>query len=77
MERITSEDFLDTFAILDQSQGTWLEAGKLSRKLKNKGETALLLDCYIAGTAKENACAIFILDSRLEEIQRTMPITLF
>jgi hypothetical protein len=72
----TIEDFFDAFTILDQSQDTWLKAGKLSRQLKNRGKTIHLLDCYIAVIARENACAILTLDEHFKEIQQAMPITL-
>jgi len=72
----TIEDFFDAFTILDQSQNTWLKAGKLSRELKNRGKTIRLLDCYIAVIAQENACAILTLDEHFKEIQQAMPITL-
>lgn len=72
----TIEDFFDAFTILDQSQDTWLKAGKLSRQLKNRGKTIHLLDCYIAVIAQENGCAILTLDEHFKEIQQAMPITL-
>jgi len=75
-EMSTIEDFFDAFTILDQSQDTWLKAGKLSRELKNRGKTIHLLDCYIAVIAQENACAILTLDEHFKEIQQAMPITL-
>jgi len=73
----TIEDFFDAFTILDQKQDTWVKAGKLSRKLKNKGKTVHLLDCYIAVIAEENACAVFTLDTHFKEIRQALPITLF
>jgi predicted nucleic acid-binding protein len=72
----TIEDFLDAFMILDQSQDTWMKAGKLSRKLKKRGKSIHLLDCYIAVIAQENACAILTLDDHFKEIQKVMPVAL-
>jgi predicted nucleic acid-binding protein len=72
----TIEDFFDAFMILDQSQDTWMKAGKLSRKLKNRGKSIHLLDCYIAVIAQENACAILTLDDHFKEIQKVMPLAL-
>lgn len=72
----TIEDFFDAFTILDQGQGTWLKAGKLSRQLKNRGKTIHPLDCYIAVIAQENACAILTLDDHFKEIQKVMPFAL-
>ena len=76
MEISTIEDFFDAFMILDQSQDTWMNAGKLSRKLKNRGKSIHLLDCYIAVIAQENACAILTLDDHLKEIQKALPLAL-
>jgi predicted nucleic acid-binding protein len=72
----TIEDFFDAFVILDQSQDTWMKAGKLSRKLKSRGKSTHLLDCYIAVIAQENACAILTLDDHFKEIQKVMPLAL-
>jgi predicted nucleic acid-binding protein len=72
----TIEDFFDAFMILDQSQDTWMKAGKLSRKLKKRGKSIHLLDCYIAVIAQENACAILTLDDHFKEIQKVMPLAL-
>jgi predicted nucleic acid-binding protein len=72
----TIEDFFDAFAILDESQDTWMRAGKLSRKLKSRGKSIHLLDCYVAVIAQENACAILTLDDHFKEIQKVMPLDL-
>jgi hypothetical protein len=72
----TIEDFFDAFTILDQGPETWLSAGNLSRRLKQKGKTIPLLDCYIAVIAKENSCAVLTLDDHFREIQRVMPLAL-
>jgi hypothetical protein len=70
------EDFFDAFTILDQSQETWLKAGRLARQLKTRGKTIHLLDCYIAVIAQENACAVLTLDEHFKEIQKVTPLDL-
>jgi predicted nucleic acid-binding protein len=72
----TIKDFLEAFTILDQSSETWWESGNLSRRLKQRGKTIPLLDCYIAVIATENACAVLTLDDHFKEIQRVMPLAL-
>jgi predicted nucleic acid-binding protein len=69
-------DFLDAFEIIDQKEGSWIEAGKLAQDLKNKGKTIHLLDCYIAVIAREFKCKIFTLNSHFKEIQKILKISL-
>jgi predicted nucleic acid-binding protein len=70
------EDFFEAFTIIDQTHDTWLAAGKLSRRLKNKGKTVHLIDCYTAVIAQENSCALITLDDHFKEIQKVTPIAL-
>jgi predicted nucleic acid-binding protein len=63
-------DFLDAFRIIGEQESTWLEAGQLAYKLKKKGKTVNLADCYIAVLARENSCGIFTLDKHFKEIQK-------
>lgn len=71
------EDFFDTFNIIDQKEGTWIEAGKLSYRLKKKGKNINLTDCYIAIIARENECKIFTIDKHFKDIQTEINITLY
>jgi len=70
------EDFLGAFTIIDQGPDTWLEAGKLSRRLRSRGQTIHLIDCYIAVIGDENGCAVFTLDEHFREIQKVLPLRL-
>ena len=70
------EDFLEAFTIIDQGPDTWLKAGKLSRRLRSRGQTIHLIDCYIAVIADENGCAVLTLDEHFREIQKVLPIRL-
>lgn len=45
-------DFVHVFPFLAESQKNWHEAGELSFKLRRKGKTVGLSDCYIAVTAR-------------------------
>ena len=66
------EDFFDAFQIIDQSGGTWMEAGRLAYELKKKGKTIHLLDSYLAVIAKEHSCSIFTLNRHFQEIRGDM-----
>lgn len=71
------EDFLDTFNIIDQKEDTWIEAGKLSYRLRKKGRNINLADCYIAIIARAYECYIFTLDKHFKHIQAEININLF
>lgn len=70
------EDFTEAFAIIDQGPETWVKAGKLSRRLRGRGKTIHLIDCYIAVIAEEHGCAVLTLDEHFREIARVMPLRL-
>jgi len=69
-------DFLDAFHVIDQSEDTWIKAGRLSYDLKKKGKNIHLIDCYIAVIAKEHQCAIFTLNRHFQEIRKLFDISL-
>jgi len=64
------EEFAETFTVLDQSDDTWLKAGKISFSLKKKGTTVHIIDCYICVIASENNCKIFSLDEHFKSIKK-------
>lgn len=70
------EDFHEAFTIIDQGPDTWIKAGKLSRRLRSRGRTIHLIDCYIAVIAEENGCAVFTLDEHFGEIVKVLPLRL-
>ena len=70
------QGFFRAFTIIDQSDDSWLKAGKLSYTLRRKGNTTNLTDCYIAVIAEENNCAIFTLDRHFKIIQQHAGIQL-
>ena len=70
------EEFIDAFNIIDQKADTWIEAGRLSFKMKKKGKTINLADCYIAVIAKEHDCSIFTLDKHFNDIRGNFQIRL-
>ena len=70
------KDFVEAFAIIDQKEDTWLEAGRLAYRLKKKGKTTNLTDCYIAIIARDSGCRILTLDKHFKEIQKEFGIML-
>jgi hypothetical protein len=70
------EEFVDAFTIIDQTDTTWLQAGRLSFSMKRKGITVHIIDCYIAVLASENNCRLFTLDEHFKNIKRFLKIDL-
>lgn len=68
--------FLEAFAIVGESDRTWLDSGELSYELKKKGKTINLADCYIATIAKEKKAFILTLDKHFKEIQKETGVEL-
>ena len=64
------ESFIEAFHIIDQTEDTWLKAGKLSFSMKRRGVQVNLVDCYIAVLATEHDCKIFSLDEHFGMIKR-------
>lgn len=71
------EEFIEAFNIIDQTEDTWLNVGRLSFSMKRKGITANIIDCYIAVIASENNCKIFSLDEHFKDIKRFLRFELF
>jgi hypothetical protein len=69
-------EFMEAFTIIDQTDQTWVKAGKLSYELRKKGKIVNLTDCYIAVIAQENNCAVFTLDRHFKDIQPHVGIRL-
>lgn len=70
------EEFVGAFNIIDQTEETWLKAGRLSYSMKRKGLTMHLVDCYIAVLANENDCLIFSLDEHFKDIGKFIKLDL-
>jgi predicted nucleic acid-binding protein len=69
-------EFMEAFTIIDQTDQTWVNAGKLSYELRKKGKNVTLTDCYIAVMARENNCAVFTPDRHFKDIQPHVGIRL-
>lgn len=70
------EEFIGAFNIVDQTEDTWMKAGRLSFSMKRKGVFISIIDCYIAVIADENNCKIFSLDEHFRTIKKFIRIEL-
>ena len=62
-------DFVHVFDFLPESVDSWREAGELSRRLRRKGKTVGLSDCYIAVAARVNKARVLTLDKHFEMLK--------
>ncbi len=69
-------EFLQAFHVIAEREDTWLQAGELSFRLRKRGKTANLADCYIATIARENDAAVFTLDTHFKDIEKEIHIAL-
>ena len=69
-------EFMGAFSIIDQTDQTWIKAGRLSYELRKKGKNINLTDCYIAVIAQENSCTLFTLDRHFKDIRQYTGIDL-
>lgn len=71
------KDFIHTFEFLPESPSVWEKSGELSYRLRRKGITIGLADCFIAITARESNVRIYTLDTHFERLKEDPGITLF
>jgi predicted nucleic acid-binding protein len=70
------KEFFGAFRVIDQSEDTWIRAGRLSNRLKKQGINIHIIDCYIAVIAKEHRCQIYTLNRHFRQIKDTFDISL-
>lgn len=73
----TLKEHFKPFTLLGEKVKTWEKAGYLSFKLKKKGITVNLTDCYISILAKEHHCHIYSLDKHFKLIAAHETISLW
>ena len=61
-------DLVLVVKVLKESESTWQQAGFLANKLRKRGKTISLIDCYLAVLAKENKTIILTLDKHFSTI---------
>lgn len=75
-EVLVIEDFIEAFNIIDQTEETWIKAGKVSFSMKRKGLTVHIIDCYIAVLAVEHGCSLLTLDEHFKSIRKFLNLEL-
>lgn len=63
------KDLYSLIPILPDNKENWFKAGSLSYKLRRKGKTIGLSDCYIAVIANENKTYIYTLDKHFADLK--------
>ena len=71
------EDFLQIFTFIHETPELWAAAGKLSHKLRRKGVTVGLSDCFIAVAAASANVPLATLDSHFDVLCKPAGISLF
>jgi predicted nucleic acid-binding protein len=71
------DDFQKVFTFIPETPELWAAAGKLSGKLRRKGITVGLSDCFIATAAASVKVQVATLDSHFEVLGKPAGITLF
>lgn len=71
------EDFRHVFPFTPESPELWAAAGRLSYKLRRKGVTVGLSDCFIAVAAASAKIQVATLDSHFEALCQPAGISLF
>lgn len=71
------EEFFGAFNVIDHTENTWIEAGRLSFAMKRKGLTVNLVDCYIAVLSIEYNCKMFSLDEHFKSIKKFSGLEMF
>ena len=70
------QDFTRIFPLLKEPSGTWVEAARLSFKLRRKGKPLPLRDCYIVVLARENRALLYTTNRVFSQAQKVMAIGL-
>lgn len=65
-----AEELAQTIPGLKAEELTWLDAGRMSQRLRIKGITVGLLDCYLAQIALDHGCALLSLDKHFPMIAK-------
>jgi predicted nucleic acid-binding protein len=75
-ERKIFQDFARIFPLLREPSGSWVEAARLSFKLRRKGTELPLRDCYVAVLARAHRVLLYTTNKALHQAQKAMDIGL-
>ena len=70
------QDFTRIFPLLREPPGSWVEAARLSFKLRRKGKELLLRDCYVVVLSRAHRVLLYTTNKALLRAQKTVPIGL-
>ncbi len=70
------QDFTRIFPLLKEPPGAWVEAARLSFKLRRKGKPLPLRDCYVLVLARGNRVLLYTTNKVFSQAQKVMTIGL-
>jgi len=70
------QDFTRIFPLLKEPPGAWIEAARLSFKLRRKGKPLSLRDCYVVFLARRNDVLLYTTNKALLQAQKASAIGL-
>lgn len=70
------QDFTRIFPLLREPPGSWVEAARLSFKLRRRGRELPLRDCYVAVLARAHRVLLYTTNQALHRAQKAMAIGL-
>lgn len=70
------QDFTRIFPLLKEPSGAWVEAARLSFKLRRKGKPLPLRDCYVVVLARGNGVLLYTTNKALFQARRAMAMGL-
>ena len=70
------QDFTHIFPLLKEPPGAWVEAARLSFKLRRKGRPLSLRDCYVGVLARKNGVLLYTTNEALLQAQKASAIGL-
>jgi predicted nucleic acid-binding protein len=75
-ERKIFQDFTRIFPLLREPSGSWVEAARLSFKLRRKGTELSLRDCYVAVLARAHRVLLYTTNQAMLRAQKAVDIGL-
>jgi predicted nucleic acid-binding protein len=70
------QDFTRIFPLLKEAPGAWIEAARLSFKLRRKGKPLSLRDCYVVLLARRNGVLLYTTNKAFLQAQKASAIGL-
>ena len=77
MEMKVFQDFTRIFPILPEPPGAWVEAARLSFRLRRRGKALSLRESYLAVLAKGHGALLYTDNPHFREVRQTVPLKLF